>query len=207
MPFENSRERLADARLGAIVFLLPPPKMKNWTRDSSERVGEFRVFGVDRHVVRDGEGTPRGDFFTFACRDWCNVIAITPDDEVVLVWQYRFGTDLMSLEIPGGVIDDDESPIESSRRELLEETGYAANALEPFLVVEPNPALQGNRCFTFLALGARQVAEPRLDEQEEIEIALVPARHLAKILDDGHVTHALVHSALEAYLRRGRGPR
>ncbi len=186
------------------MFVLTPPKIKKWTRDSSERVGDYRVFGVDRHVVRDGDGAPRGDFFTFACRDWCNVIAITPDDEIVMVWQYRFGTDRMSLEVPGGVIDEGESPIASARRELLEETGYAVDSIDPFVVVEPNPALQGNRCFTFLARGARRVAEPSFDEQEELEIALVPVAHLAKILDDGLVTHALVHSALETFLRRGR---
>lgn len=186
-----------------MAFALPPPKLKRWKRSATERVAQFRVFGVDRHAMHDGEGAARGEFFTFACRDWCNVVALTDDDEIVLVWQYRPGTDAMSLEIPGGVIDEGESPVESARRELLEETGFAVDALEPLLTIEPNPALQGNRCFTFLASGARRVAEPNFDAQEELEVVLVQRSEVAALLDGGYVTHALVHSALEVFLRRG----
>jgi 8-oxo-dGTP pyrophosphatase MutT (NUDIX family) len=183
-------------------LLVPPPKLKKWTLSRPHAPADYRVFRVHRNLVVDGEGKPRRDVFTFECPDWCNVVAVTSDDHVVFVWQYRFGTEAMSLEIPGGVVDDGEAPIESARRELLEETGFAADALEPLSVVEPNPALQGNRCHTFLARGARRVAAPSLDENEELEELLVPVRDLSRLLDEGHVTHALVHSALEAFLRK-----
>jgi 8-oxo-dGTP pyrophosphatase MutT (NUDIX family) len=169
-----------------------------------ERVGSYRVFDVCRVELEDGSGRARGDAFTVRCNDWCNVVAVTPDDEVVLVWQYRFGTDALSLEIPGGVVDAGETPVQAARRELREETGYEAEQFEPLLVVEPNPAIQNNRCFTFLACAARATAATGFDPQEELETALWPAARLGELLDAGQVTHALVQGALEAYCRKRR---
>src|SRR4051812_2414466 len=99
-------------------FSLPAPKMKKWTMPSRTKVASYRVFDVIKNEVRDSAGKERHDVFTYACPDWCNVVALTEEDEVVLVWQYRFGTDALSLEIPGGVIDPGESPIDAAKREL-----------------------------------------------------------------------------------------
>jgi 8-oxo-dGTP pyrophosphatase MutT (NUDIX family) len=185
-------------------FSLTPPKLRKWTRRRADVVASYRILDVWRVELEDGGGRPRGDAFTVRCRDWCNVIAVTPKDELVLVWQYRFGTDSLSLEIPGGVVDAGEDPSAAAARELLEETGYEAKGFSPLIVVEPNPAIQDNRCFTFVATGATRVKSPAFDPQEELETVLVPALHLPDLLDAGHVTHALVHSALEAYHRRCR---
>jgi ADP-ribose pyrophosphatase len=132
------------------------------------------------------------------------VIAITPEGEIVLVWQYRFGTDALSLEIPGGVIDTGEAPEHAALRELREETGYEAERAEALLVVEPNPAIQNNRCYTFVAEGARPTAKTKFDAMEEIETALFPASRIDELLDSGQVTHALVQGALEAFWRKRR---
>jgi len=181
--------------------------MKKWTLETTEEVGRYRILDVLRHDVVDGEGRPRGDVYTLACPDWCNVVALTEDDELVLVWQHRFGSDRVALEIPGGVVEPGEEPLDAARRELAEETGYEAAALELLAVVEPNPAIQGNRCFTYLARGARRAKATSFDDLEECEVALVPAAHAADLIDGGHVTHALVVVALERFLRVSRGGR
>lgn len=166
-------------------------------------VADHGVFKVER-LVYEETPLPR-DIFVFVCPDWCNVIAETPEGELVFIWQYRFGTDALSLEIPGGVIDPGEEPLAAARRELLEETGYEAESFELVSVVEPNPALQGNRCFTYLARGARPTGKTAFDDLEDLETVLVPTSELADLLDDREITHSLVVVAIELYLRKYAG--
>jgi 8-oxo-dGTP pyrophosphatase MutT (NUDIX family) len=188
-------------------LLLPRPRLRPWRARNREQVGSYRIFDVERVALDDGDGRPRGDAFTLRFPHWCNVVAVTPDDDIVLVWQFRFGTESLSLEIPGGVIDAGESPEEAARRELREETGYEAGKLELLLSLEANPALQANRCFTYVAWNARRTAETGFDAQEELETVLAPAARVADLLEGGQVTHALVHSALEAFWRKRRSLR
>lgn len=187
------------------MYRLPLPTLQPWRRLRCEPLAAYRIFEVCRVELEDGSGLSRGDAFTLRSSDWCNVVAVTPDDRIVLVWQYRFGSDALSLEIPGGVIDPGEAPEEAARRELREETGYEADRFELLLTIEPNPAVQDNHCFTFVAHGARSTSATEFDRQEELETALVPADRIADLLDGGQVTHSLVQSALERYWRRRMG--
>ena len=181
-----------------MTIVTPPKRVRKLARKGRHEVADHGVFRVERLEYPE---LPR-DVFVFSCPDWCNVVAETTAGEIVFVWQYRFGTDAVSLEIPGGVIDPGESPEAAAVRELREETGYEAASFELLTVVEPNPALQGNRCFTYLARGAHLVGPTAFDELEDLELALVDKAKVAPLLDSGQVTHSLVIGALETYLRR-----
>ncbi|MBS2014982.1 MAG: NUDIX hydrolase [Deltaproteobacteria bacterium] len=174
-----------------------PKTIEKLERAGSESVADHGVFRVERLRYP----TITRDVFVFTCPDWCNVIAETEAGELVFVWQYRFGTDALSLEIPGGVIDPGEDPLEAAKRELREETGYEADSFELVSVVEPNPALQGNKCFTYLARGARLAGDTAFDELEDLETVLVAREHLEALIDERTITHALVVVAIEKYLR------
>lgn len=180
-----------------------PKRVRPWTRDGLRRADDHAIFRVERHAMRDPAGQPRRDVTTIACPDWVNVLAITPAHELVLVWQYRFGSERVALEIPGGVIDRGESAAHAASRELREETGYGGAPPELVAVVEPNPAIQGNRCHTFLVRAAELRHTPDFDDLEDLETCLVPLAQVSRLIDEGIVTHALAVVALEALIRRG----
>lgn len=166
-----------------------------WRRLASELRGDYRVFRVREETLEDPRHGTTHDFYVIEAPDWVNVVAVTEDDDVVLVRQQRQGIGAATLEIPGGMVDPGESPLEAARRELEEETGYRADDWREIGRVRPNPALQGNACTTFLALGARKVAEPAFDGTEDIEVVLVPRAALADLVTRGDIDHALVVSA------------
>jgi ADP-ribose pyrophosphatase len=129
-------------------------------------------------------------------RSWANVVALTKNGEVVLVKQYRHGVCEALLEFPGGVVEDDEDPLEGAKRELLEETGYSASTLIQVGQLYPNPALQTNTLHCFLALDAEKVGEQNLDAGEDIEVHLVPLDELVVMTKRGEFRHGLMTAVL-----------
>ena len=102
-----------------------------------------------RHPVR---GTEK-EFIVAHAPDWVNVVAVTPEGKIVLVRQFRFGSNALSLEVPGGVMEEGEDPIAAGVRELSEETGYGGGKARLLGSVHPNPAIQDNRCHFVLVEG------------------------------------------------------
>ncbi len=161
----------------------------------SRILGDFKVFSVRGERTRSPRSGRPHDFFVLECSDWANVIALTPHDDVVLVRQFRAGTRSITLEIPGGSVEEGESAREAVRRELREETGYAARSWKRIGVVHPNPAIQGNRCWTWLATGCRRVGDLQPDEGEDLAVELVPLRRIPGLIRRGRITHSLVIAA------------
>ena len=145
-----------------------------------------------RHPVR---GTER-DFVVVQPADWCNVIALTPDRRLVLVRQFRFGIDAFSLEIPGGVMEPGEDPIEAGLRELREETGFGGQRARVLGSVHPNPAIQSNRCHFVFVEDAIRSSELEWDADEEIAIETQAVDDVFALARSGGITHALVLNAL-----------
>jgi 8-oxo-dGTP pyrophosphatase MutT (NUDIX family) len=134
---------------------------------------------------------------------WTNVVAVTPDDQVVMIRQYRPGLGAVHFEIPAGVIDAADSDHEAAcRRELLEETGYGGGRWSPLVTLSANPALTTNLTYTFLAEGVTLQRPPSPEETEDIRVHLVPVAEVAGLIDGGEVSQALHASALLRYLLR-----
>jgi 8-oxo-dGTP pyrophosphatase MutT (NUDIX family) len=170
-----------------------------WRVTRTEPIAECRVFDVRREECEHPESGRRAGFFVLSAPDWINVMAVTRDERFVLVKQYRHGTKRFTLEVPGGMVDPGETPLEAAKRELLEESGYAAREWIPLGAVEPNPAILDNRCHTFLAVDAERVAAPRPEGNEELELVLRPVADIPDLVREGTIRHALVVCAFHAY--------
>lgn len=172
--------------------MLRPMTIKPWRELERKELLTSRIFTVNQSLSRSDSSGKESNFVELDCPDWVNIVVLTEDDQVLMIRQWRHGTKEICLEIPGGMVDPSESPLDAAKRELLEETGYQAESWQQIGMVKPNPAFQTNRCFSFLAEGAKKVAEQDPDENEEIEVlemdlASIPGRIVA-----GEIQHALV---------------
>jgi 8-oxo-dGTP pyrophosphatase MutT (NUDIX family) len=178
-----------------------------WNTLSREEILDCRIFTVEKIRRESRSSGKAGDFYLIGSSDWVNVVAVTDDERMVLIRQYRQGADEITLEIPGGILDRDESPVDAARRELEEETGFIADELTLIGRVRPNPALFDNWTYTVLATGAKPSGSVALDEHEEIDVELVDIASIDDLLRTGAITHALVIDALMWYRLAGESRR
>lgn len=166
-----------------------------WHRNQSRPRGDYRVFSVREDLAVSPVSGEEYTFFVIEASDWINVIPLTTDGRIVCVRQYRHGTEEVTLEVPGGVVDDGEEPLEAALREMTEETGYVADETIHIGSVAPNPAIQNNRCHTYLARNCRKVSEQNLDGAEEIAVELIDPADVPRLVREGKINHSLVVAA------------
>jgi ADP-ribose pyrophosphatase len=135
------------------------------------------------------------DFVRIEGLDWANIIPLTANNEVVLIRQYRHGSEEFTIEIPGGCVDAGEEPQDSAMRELREETGYMADNCELLGAVRPNPALLANRCSLYLARGVTLQSCQKLDAGEDIKVFTTPLKEVFAQVRSGVISHALIVAA------------
>ena len=171
--------------------------IRPWQKIESKLLGDFRIFSIRS----DNKISPRTgaahDFFIIDCVHWVNVVAVTPDDQLVMIEQFRHGSNTVELEIPGGTMDPkDGSPIECGLRELREETGYEGEGAQILGEIFPNPAIMSNTCYTVLVQNCRLKHATELDSGEDLITRLVPLAGIPQLVSAGTIRHSLVVVAL-----------
>lgn len=195
----NKETNATNASTPSPALSLSESEAQKWTRLRSEEVAHCRVFQVRRDIsVRENEDEGHA-FYCIEAPDWVNVIPLTADGQVLLIEQYRHGIEEITLEIPGGMVDGEESAHDAVRRELLEETGYTAREIVPLGRTRPNPAIQNNWMHHFLALDVEQKQEAKFDAHEHVTIKLVPLADVPGLIHSGAITHALVVAAFHHF--------
>ncbi len=164
-----------------------------WKRLQSEMVADCRVFRVRRDRCRSPrDAAVEHDFYCIEAPDWVNIVPLTERNEVVLIEQYRHGSDELTLEIPGGMVDAGETPRAAAGRELFEETGYVPREILFLGKTRPNPAIQNNWIHTFLARDVTFKSEPVFESTEHTVVRLAPLADIPALIAGGTINHSLV---------------
>jgi ADP-ribose pyrophosphatase len=173
-----------------------PGEPSLWKREGERVLASTKVIELRSvRYVHPVRGTQR-DFVVAHAPDWVNVVAVTPDRKIVLVRQFRFGSNALSLEVPGGAIEEGEDPVAAGLRELLEETGYGGGTVRPLGRVRPNPAIMDNWCHFVLVEGAVPTGPINWDTDEEIEVLTATVTDVLGWARSGTISHSLSVAAL-----------
>jgi 8-oxo-dGTP pyrophosphatase MutT (NUDIX family) len=180
--------------------------IKHWPKIRSKHVGDFRIFQIRSDTRQSPRTQEEHDFYVLESVDWVNVVALTADEQLVMVEQFRHGSDTVELELPGGMMDaEDQSPIEAGLRELREETGYEGRNAQLIGEVFPNPAIMNNTCFTVLVENCELKHPTTLDHSEDLVTRLVPAREIPELVRAKKIRHSLIVAALYQFELWKRG--
>lgn len=170
-------------------------------RTTSERVeyttNIFKVLKRDMEIPSENH---KATFSILEAPDWINVIALTPENNIILVEQYRYGIEKPTLELPGGVCDEGEDPKETSIRELKEESGFYSDDWIYLGNVSSNPAMQTNYTHTYLARNCTKAFDQQLDGNERINVHILPLKEFLGFIRDGEIKHSLMVAAIGKFL-------
>lgn len=162
---------------------------------SLRRLSEEVVYEGDRRLVRRRYASPDGGdggdgemtFDVVLDGPGTAVLALTDDGDVVLTRQFRPGAERVVWDLPGGFVDDGETPAAAAARELREETGYEATEVDVVASMFPS-AYSTEQRHAVVARGCRRTSRPDTDEDERVEVRLVSVDELRRIVRAGELT-------------------
>jgi ADP-ribose pyrophosphatase len=180
--------------------------IRDWAVLRRDQVGDFKLFSLYKKRVRSPRTGEIREVQTLHFPDWVLILALTSQEEVVMVRQYRHGIERVCLELPGGLVNsDDDTPALSAQRELLEETGYQADEITQIGECFPQPAILSNKCFFYLAKNASRVQPQQLDAGEDIEILEIPLKEIPLKIKSAEIDHGMVQLAFFFFwMKQGR---
>lgn len=175
----------------------PPSKPGAWKVHSDEIVFETPYIRARQQRCETNRGAIVDPYHVFDMPNWAAMLAITPDHEAVLIHNYRHGSQRVMLELPGGIIDDDDPNTEHAvSRELREETGYAAETIFALPPIHPYPGRFRQMAYPFLGIGAVKEHEQALEDDEDLEVITVPLADAFRLFADGSTDVAAVHAGI-----------
>lgn len=170
--------------------------IKKWLTIEDRFILDLKIFDLHKVVRKSQNDSRQGSFIYLKTKNWVNVIPITNAGNIVLIKQYRHGTNSVTIEIPGGLVDEDEEPIDAAKRECIEETGYSSSEKPELLaVVSPNPAFLTNNCYCFAWHNVECTLEQKLDPNEEIYYFESSIDEVKDMINRGEINHSLVLNA------------
>ena len=172
---------------------------RKWEVLSTEYLIRRPWLTARRDVAKLPDGRINHEYYVLEYPDWVNIIAITEEGMVVLERQYRHGLGKTCFELPCGVIEEGETPLQAAKRELLEETGYSGGEWKQLMTLSPNPATSNNLAHSFLATGVKKVAGQSLDATEDIEVHLKSQDYVRELLENNQILQALMAAPMMKY--------
>ncbi|MBL7735287.1 MAG: NUDIX hydrolase [Chitinophagaceae bacterium] len=178
-------------------------KSMNWKTLSSEYLYRETWFTIRKDVCEAPDGKIISPYYVYEFPTWVSALAITEQNQVVMVRQYRHGIEQTIIEIPGGCVDDTDKNFEEAiARELLEETGYAFSRYERLGKISPNPSTNNNWMHMYLATGGVRMKEQSLDHNEDIVVELISLEELEALVEENKIVQALHLSTIVYGLKK-----
>jgi 8-oxo-dGTP pyrophosphatase MutT (NUDIX family) len=172
--------------------------IQEWEKLSSEIVYQKKWMKIKEEACKLPNGQIIDPYIIVDVPGFCNVFVVTEAEEVILVKQYRHAAGIISIEMPGGMIDEGEDPMIAAAREMQEETGYSSNDITLLYTISPNPPLESNRAWFYLAKNAVQVHATALDQYEDIELIKLSKKEFMQCLLNNEFTHGIQLGAMFA---------
>ena len=167
-----------------------------WKRLASEAGPELPLFRVRYDTMQHPTSAEEFQRLVLETSDWVTVVAVTTDERIVMVEQYRFGVGELTVEPVAGMVDPGEDSLCTAKRELTEETGFGGGSWRYLGSVQANPAIHNNLCHHWLVEGVEAVQAPAPDPGEAIRVHLMTLDEIKECIEDGRLRHPLGLSAL-----------